>query len=184
MYISRLFLCQQRRAIQIVYVYKSLSKCLLPRCGVVLFSSTSHLYTQDTSNKSSVKRMPWNAATSNQPIAMLANQVPVAAHKVAAQTEREWLFLLITGGLRCASTDVVVSCAGVASKATVYGTHVPCVLPSSRCRQPNYPLSDTSVVGLQDNCLGTACRCCCKRMLLLLLTVLCRTYVYRRKLFV
>ena len=67
-----------------------------------------------------------NAATSEQTAVKLANRDPVAAHKVAAQNEREWLFfLLITGEIRCPSTDVVVSRAGVACKATVYCTHAP-----------------------------------------------------------
>ena len=58
-------------------------------------------------------------------VAKLANRDPVAAHKVAAQSEREWLFLLITGEIKHPSTDVVVSRAGLACKATVYCTHAP-----------------------------------------------------------
>ena len=63
--------------------------------------------------------MFFNSAASKQPVAKLANRDPVAARKVAAQIEREWPFLLITGEIRCPSTDVVVAHPGVASKATV-----------------------------------------------------------------
>ena len=91
---------------------------------MVRFGSTARFYTQGTSSKSLFKGMFFNAATSKQPVAKLANRDPVEAHKVAAQSEREWLYLLITGDIRCRSTDVVVSRAGVACKATVYCTHV------------------------------------------------------------
>ena len=68
---------------------------------MVWSGSTACFYTQGTSSKSLFKDMFLNAATSEQTAAKLANRDPVAAHKVAAQNEREWLFfLLITGGIR------------------------------------------------------------------------------------
>ena len=94
-------------------------------CGAVQFYSTFLDYTQSTSGKIMFKGMLFYAASSKQPLAKLANRDPVAVHKVAGQSEREWLSLLITGEIKCPSTDVVVSRAGVACKATVYCTHAP-----------------------------------------------------------
>ena len=139
-----------------------------------LFNSTARFYTQGTSSKRLFKGTFFNAATSKQPVAKRANRDPAAAHKVATQSERELLFLLITGEIWYPSTDFVVSRAGVAW----FTAHTSRERKkNSRRRQPNYPLRNTLVVGLLDYCVSTLCHSCC--MLLLLLTVACRTNLYR-----
>ena len=124
------------------------------------------------------------AATGKQPVATLTNGYPVAANILAAQSERERRFLLITGEINCVSTAVIVSPAGRACKETAYCPHAPSAEKNSRCRQPYHPLRNTFVVELLDYCLGTLGRCFCKLLLLLpllmLLTVACRANLYRR----
>ena len=122
------------------------------------------------------------AATGKQPVATLTNGYPVAANILAAQSERERRFLLITGEINCVSTAVIVSPAGRACKETAYCPHAPSAEKNSRRRQPNYALRNTFVTVLLDYCRGTLSRCYCNLMMLLRLMEACRTNLYIVKL--